>query len=613
MDMAKYRALFLSESRDHLNNLVRQVVGLEQDPTNHDGIDAAFREAHSIKGMAASMGFQRTADLAHHLEDQMDRFRQGGSVPASGVDHLLEGVDLLEGLLDDIADEKPEREIKGYLAGENPVVPEEEEASPTLPVSEEKEVPVCHLMLHLAPEAEAPSARLLLLARELQRLGELTKTEPGLEALERGEGEFRLEAWLRTELSPSRLEELLSSFIDVSHVRVNLGDTSTENREEEARTVRVRTDLLDRFIRLTGELITNRTLLQDAQKNQDWLQVRDGLNQLSRMVTDLHYHVLQVRMMPLQAVTDRLPRIVRELARKQGKQIRLSLEGEELELDRGILEELADPLMHLLRNSVDHGIAQQGEIHLRAWREKDQALIEIADNGRGIDPEAVREKAIENGLLTAVQARNLRDIDLLSYICHPGFSTAGEVTETSGRGVGMDVVKTAVDRLGGVLHIESELGVGTRFVLKLPLSVAIVRVLLVECKGHLMAMPITRVLRTLELERDQLQSSGKQLMIPLEDELIPLLSLRKALQMPARPMNSPVPIVLAEIRGRKVGLVVDRLAGQQEVFVQPVPYPIQQLEGTSGCTILGDGRVVFLLDLQGLFLPASTPVVTSED
>lgn len=628
MDMSKYQALFLVEAREHLATLSRRVIELDSNPTDREGIDAVFREAHSIKGMAASMGYVRTADLAHHLEDLMDPLRDCGQVSPAQVDHLLEGIDRLEGLLADIEAGRDERPIDDMVTDGQPTEQErtallfepvsedladetdtplklepidEVVERPAPPINEfDTAPPSCHLLIHLTPEAEAPVARLLLIARELQRLGTLEKSLPSVEQLERGEGDRKLEAWLRTELSPTRLEELLGAFIDVDHVRVNLGDKTMVDKDPMATTVRVRTDLLDHFVRLTGEMITNRTMMQTASRQRDWGQIRNGMNQLQRLVTDLHYHVLQVRMMPLRAITDRLPRLVRDQARKLGKEVRLILEGEGLELDRAILEQLGDPLIHLLRNAIDHGIQHQGVISLRAWREKDLALIEVADDGRGIDPAAVRQQALERGLLTAAQARTIREVDLLQYICHPGFTTTETVSETSGRGVGMDVVKTSVENLGGVLNIQSEPGCGTRFLLKLPLSVAIIRVLLIGCGQQTLAIPITRVLRSLEVERDQLSSSGKQLVIPLEDEIIPLLSLHKILRMPPQPMTSPVSVVVSEIRGRKVGLVVDRLLGQQEVFVQPPPYPLDRLPGISGSTILGDGRVIFLLDVQGL-------------
>ena len=306
-------------------------------------------------------------------------------------------------------------------------------------------------------------------------------------------------------------------------------------------------------------------------------------------------------MVSLEGLAGRLSRVVHDLSRNHDKAINLHVEGAEIELDRAIVEELTDPLTHMVRNAVDHGIEQAGTISIKAWRERDQVLVQVADDGRGIDPEKIRQQALEKGLLGSAQAKTIRDYDLFQLICQPGFSTAAEISETSGRGVGMDVVKTAVEKVGGILLIDSIPGKGARITLKLPLSLAIIRVLMVECAGSRMAMPITRVIQTAEISPAEVQSSGKQLMIHYQDELLPMLSLRKILKLPQGAPLDPIPLVITEVMGRKVGLVVDRLVGQQEVFVQRLPTPFDQIRGCSGGTILGDGQIIFLLDLQSLF------------
>jgi two-component system, chemotaxis family, sensor kinase CheA len=254
-----------------------------------------------------------------------------------------------------------------------------------------------------------------------------------------------------------------------------------------------------------------------------------------------------------------------------------------------------------VRNAIDHGIESSGEVHVSAWREKDLVLLEVADDGRGMDPASIRHKALEKGIISSAEAQAMQDRDILQLVCRPGFSTASKLTETSGRGVGMDVVKTAVENLGGSLDIQSEPGQGTRFLLKLPLSVAIIQILLVECAGHTIGIPITRVLRTLEVSRDAVRSSGQRMVVPFDAEMIQLLSLRKMLQLPARPASrKSLPVVIAEGRRRKVGLVVDRLVGHREVFVKSLAFPLDRLPGIHGATVLGDGNVIFIIDPQSL-------------
>jgi two-component system chemotaxis sensor kinase CheA len=604
MDMTKYRGMFLSETREHLKNMSRLLVEIEQAPANQEGINSLFREAHSIKGMAASMGFEATTTLAHHLEDLMDGFRTSGSVPPTAVDRMLVGIDLLEGLVEDIEADRPERDVRPFLAQNTPAAlssPLTEGAPEAAPKSPAEVVQVA---ITLAEGTAAPAARALLLCRELARCGEVQASAPSEEDLKRGGPVPRLSVWLLADLPRDQIEARLRAMPDVLQVDFSADrrrDPQPPGRRDEGpRTVRVRTELLDRFINLTGELITSRYMLQGAARQGQLGEVKAGLNQLARLITDLHHHVLQVRMMPVDSITGRLPRVVRDLARKTGKEVALTIEGEEVELDRAILEELADPLVHMVRNAVDHGIEARGTISVRAWREKDLVLVEVADDGRGMDPGLIRRKIVEKGLLTPAQVKVLRDRDVLLWVCHPGFSTAAVVTETSGRGVGMDVVKSAVENLGGVLDIQSQPGKGTRMVLQLPLSVAIIQVLLVECAGHTVAIPITRVLRTLEVQRHEVRSSGRQLVITRDEELIPLLSLRKILGLPVGAHGAGIQMIVTELRGRQVGLVVDRLTGQREVFVQALNFPLNQMAGVTGATILGDGRIVFLLDPQTL-------------
>jgi two-component system chemotaxis sensor kinase CheA len=511
-----------------------------------------------------------------------------------------------------VAAEQPEREVGAFLAAAVAAAEKEPEPVPLVPAPTAmpaapppgRRQPL-QVSVELATDAAAPAARALLLLRELGRLGTLQDSIPSEEELRQGGAVRCLEAWLLTEESPGRIQEALAAMADVERVSLAVDrrrePPRTPRREEGGRTVRVRTELLDRFINLTGELITNRYMLQTAFRETRWTEAGEALEQLRRLIADLHHHVLQVRMMPLESITGRLPRLVRDLCRKSGKNVELRVDGEEVELDRAILEELADPLVHLVRNAVDHGIEARGAVSVRAWREKDLVLLEVADDGRGMDPVAIRRKALEKGMVTPAQARAMLDRDIYLLVCRPGFSTAAGITETSGRGVGMDVVKTAVENLGGVLDIQSEPGRGTRFLLKLPLSVAIIQVLLVECAGHTVGIPITRVLRTLDVAREDVRSSGRQMVISFEEEMVPLLSLRKMIQLPARPSSGgSLPVVVAEGRRRKVGLVVDRLVGQREVFVKSLAFPLDRLPGVHGATVLGDGSVIFIIDPQSL-------------
>ncbi len=604
MDIDKFREMFLTEAAEHLEVMADILLQLDSDPEDQEGIDALFREAHSIKGMAATMEYAKTARLAHHLEDRLDDCRPLGRISAVGIDWLLEAVDLLELLLDDIRNERTERDVETFITA----IPKEPIADVSSATAEKRVDPGLAeegflVQLRLQETVTTAGARFLILLKRLADFGTILESTPSTEALLQGEDPGQLLVRLDSDISQEEICQRLQEYSEIREITfpVAIAEEKSRKKEPSGKMVRVSTELLDHLINLTGELITNRYQMQSAVKEHNWQAVDDGVGQLARLVKNLHHQVLQVRMVSLESLAGRLSRTVHDLSRSSGKEISFKVEGTEIELDRAIVEELTDPLIHMVRNAVDHGIDQCGTVSIKAWREQDQVLVQVADNGRGIDPEKIRQQAQEKGLVSPAQAKSMRDYDLFQLICQPGFSTTAEVNEISGRGVGMDVVKTAVERVGGLLLIDSVPGEGARITLKVPLSLAIIRVLIVECAGTRMAMPITRVVQTVEVAPAEVQSSGKQLMIHYQDQLLPMLSLRKILKAPKGSHLDPIPVVITEVQGRKIGLVVDQLVGQREVFVQRLPAPFDQVRGCSGGTILGDGQIIFLLDLQTLF------------
>jgi len=611
VDMSKYRDLFLSETREHLTRMSQLLVTLEREPGQRETIDELFREAHSVKGMAASMGYARMAELGHHLEDSLDRFRSGGAVPTTAIDHLLSGCDLLEGLLEDAAGEHPEREIAPFLAKAGALAdtlePEERlspDANTTPDLQLEPVAEALAVLVSLASQTTAPAARALLVLSELEAVGQVSRLQPSREDLLSGQPVHELSLILRTALTPVEVEQRLLGMTDIARVQIECA-AETEplprrRREDRERTVRVRTELLDRLISLAGELITNRYRLQEVNSAGQMDDLPEALDEHNRLIDNLHRDVLQVRLMPLESITGRIPRLVRDHCRTNDKQVTLDIEGAEVELDRAVLEELGDPLMHLVRNAIDHGIADKGRLSIRASRERDLVLLEVADDGRGVDPQRVRKRAVEIGLPVSSPSGPLSDRELLQLICQPGFSTATEVTELSGRGVGMDAVKAAVEKVGGQMEMSSQVGEGTRMLLRLPLSAAIMRVLLVSCRPHSLALPISRIVQVLEVERQDIQHSGRQRVIQYQEELVPLLSLRKLLHLEGHSLAGLAPVVVCDLRGRRIGLVVDQLIDQREVFVRSLEPPLVDLPGVSGATVLGNGELVFVLDPTAL-------------
>ena len=610
MDMSKYRELFLSETREHINSLNQLVVTLEQEPGNRETIDALFREAHSIKGMAATMGFNNTARLSHHLEDLLDGFRSSGDIPSVTIDYLLEGIDLLDGLLDDLRADRPERNTEDFLTKQPVPATDSEAKSPERPIAVDdenskappEEPDTFQVLIELEKGTPAAAARGILILRELEKSGKLKASRPEMDELREGVDCEQIQAWLTSLLEKEQIKETLLSISGVANVRFIEDRRKNDRRLRRAvgRTIRVRTDLLDQFVNLTGELITQRNMLNTAGSSRNWDELNSALERAGRLIDDLHHNVLQVRLMPLQSITGRLPRIVRDLSRKSGKQVTLLLNGTDVGIDRVILEEITDPLVHLVRNAVDHGIEAEGVVTVSAGREKDLILIEVADNGKGMDPQTLRQKAVDSGVINQAQAHSMSDRDALMLVCRPGFSTAQEVTETSGRGVGMDVVRAAIRNLGGTLNIISEVGTGTRFQMRLPLSIAIIKILLVSCAGHVLAIPITRVQRNLDLPTSEIETSGQHRLFRLDEEEICLYSLAETLNLPQAPAGDTTWTILTEVHGLRVGLQVDGFLGQRDAFIKPIGFPLNLLTGLSGATVEGDGRVTFVVDPQAL-------------
>jgi two-component system chemotaxis sensor kinase CheA len=551
MDMSQYKDLFVSEAKEHLNGMGDAVVALEKDPGDREKINTLFRMAHSLKGMGASMGYNDIADLSHTMEDLMHKVREGVFLfDSAAADLLLEGTDLLIALVRDV-------EAGGTGAGD-----------------------IVDLKRRLATYAPEPAA----------------EPSPG-----KGKTSGKVPATATPDEKSA--EEAVTEDSAAQILRES---------PDSQQTVRVRTGVLDRLINLTGELITNKNRMENIAREFESPQLDTSIVELSRLLRELHDEVLKVRLIPFASIADRLPRTVRDLAKKEGKEVEFHITGKEIEIDRGILEELSDPLLHILRNAVDHGIETReerltvgkppaGRISIDVAREKDQVLVTISDDGRGMDPARLIAAALDKGLVKKEDAAKVTARQALMLICAPGFSTARQVSDISGRGVGMDVVRSSLQSLGGTLTIESEPGKGSRFLLSLPLTISIIPILLVVCSSLTVAFPVAKVIRTIDVKRDAILTRGKRNLFRLGEEDIPLISLHRLLGLPLATIRSPsIPAVVVEIRGRKAALVVDRFVGQQDVFAKPLGKPLNRMKGVSGGAILGDGQVIFILDPSNL-------------
>ncbi|OLC07495.1 MAG: hypothetical protein AUH41_10350 [Gemmatimonadetes bacterium 13_1_40CM_66_11] len=646
MDLSQYAELFLAESREHLSACNQLLLEWERHPASPEPVGGLFRAVHTIKGMAATMGYGRVADLAHRMENLLDNLRRGGRAPAEEMIQLLfRATDALEkavglavagrereadlailGDIDRAAQQTKPAAQPSALARHFVESPEPESLS--LPAASAASAAAATSIgsgrfVNVVIRAEAPlkGGRAMLVIRKAQTLGKVHRVQPPPAAFESDDFDGRFVFELETAAAPADIEAAVRSVGDVE--RVTFGGATDEGQVSPAESVasggrsrHIRVDLrrLDTLMDLIGELVTERGRLNELAAR--WVgkdpEIDEVAIQISRLSADLQNEIIQARMTPVWQVFDRFPRLVRDVARQLGKQVGFRVEGKEIELDRQILDELGDPLVHLLRNAVDHGIEPpaerkrskknpEGEIVLAAVRERSTVAISISDDGRGIDRAKILEKAQREGIV-GPHVESLSDDQLLRVLARPGFSTAESVTSVSGRGVGIDVAMTRIRALGGSVEIRTEPGKGTAFVLRLPVTLAIVRALIAAVGPERYALPLTYVAETVEFGTTPLTTMEGKDAIVLRDRVVPLVDLRKLLGTNggAPPPPPRRPVIVLEMGERRAGIVVDRMLSQQEIVVKGFDAPQGTLPVFSGATIMGDGVPALILDAAGL-------------
>ncbi|WP_369018103.1 chemotaxis protein CheA [Thermatribacter velox] len=656
-DMERYLAVFLEEVEEHLQNLEEGLVSLERDPQNQELVQALFRSFHTIKGSSGSMGFVRLSGLAHTLENVLDRVRNKElEVTPSLVDLLLKGVDMIREFKESIAQtsQEPELDIgeleahlKQFLAGgvdDQEALKEEDTGAHPGKVAESGENKASEgkryqVRVFLHKDCSMKGVRAYLVLNRLQELGaQILFSEPTVAELEK---ENFGESFLVEVLFPGEAEAIRSAVLGVAEVeKVEVQEVEAEKEKEGQaaqrevaksvqgirKTVRVDVERLDNLMNLVGELVIDRARLENSIQRLDTEtdlkalreQLADTSTHLGRITNELQTEIMKARMLPLAEVFNRFPRMVRDIARNSGKEVDFVIEGEETELDRSLLEEITDPLIHLLRNAIDHGIESpeeraaagkpaRGRVLLKAYQEENSVVIMVQDDGRGISLGKLKQKALERGLVKADELEKLSEKEIIDFIFHPGFSTAEEVTDVSGRGVGMDVVKRNIEKINGQVFVESLEGKGTTFYLRLPLTLAIVRALLVKVKEAIFAIPLSDVV---EIERVELKNTywlNQVLTTLFRGNTLPLVSLAGLLSgeveatFSNREAASTVFYTVVVNAARSMaGLVVDEIIGEQEIVIKSLGEYIGDIRGLGGATILGDGTVSLILDVASL-------------
>ena len=685
----QYMDMFLDESKEHLQSLNDGLLGLEDNAEDLSILNEIFRNAHTLKGMSATMGYNKIAELTHEMEDVLDALRKEQlAVSSDIIDTLFKCIDSLEQMINNVANGDPEdlidvsdlvAKLSAILRGEAAVAPVAAEsapqstiqpaAQPSATVNQDSPVQLTdteknlineaqktgmrgvYLKVTLAESCLLKSARSYMVMNALEEIGEVIRTIPSAEDLEQENFERSFEVILISAADEHAIADAVTgiSEIEAADTHILSGDAPAVNsapppqpqpkadvpatappapkpsapankpapapaqnanakKSHAGQSVRVDIEKLDTLMNLMGELVINKVRLEQIGQTHRLSELTETLEQMDRVTTDLQNIVMKVRMVPVSQVFNRFPRMVRDVTKELNKEINLTIEGEDTELDRTVIDEIGDPIMHLLRNSLDHGIEMPdereakgkpriGEVGLIARHEGNNVVIMVTDDGKGIDPDIIRRKAVEKGLFSHDEVDQMEDADAVRIVFLPGFSTAEKISDISGRGVGMDVVKSKIESLSGQVDVETHVNEGSVFKIKLPLTLAIIQAMLVQVQNEMYAIPLASIDSTLSVQLGDIRTVQNNEVIVLRGEIIPIIRIEQTLMVPHVFDNKELFIVVVHAGDAKAGIVVDKLIGQQEIVIKTLGNLFMGLKMFSGATVLGDGRVALILDV----------------
>lgn len=674
MDTNQYMGMFLEESREHLQTLNSCILDLENDPDNLSVLGEIFRSAHTIKGMSATMGFTAIAELTHEMENVLDMLRKGQfKANHDIIDTIFKCVDTLEQLVESVAansessiDSKPLiAKLKALAKGESvetPAAKSDKKAVVSTVGSDsfielsDTEVAVIRkaqgqgmrayeVQVALRDGCLLKSARSYMVMNALDEVGDVIKSIPSVEELEKenfglsfqvivvtgGEADKIQQAVLsiseidHADVLPCVLPEVTNApiitaptkvetqAVAVSEKNIPAAAPAVSDKKKGGQSVRVDIDKLDTLLNLVGELVINKTRLEQIGLTHKLTDLVETIEQMDRVTTDLQAVVMKVRMVPVGQVFNRFPRMVRDLSRDLNKEINLIIQGEETELDRTVIDEIGDPLVHLLRNSIDHGIEQPderqekgknpiGEIRLIARHEGNNVIIMVEDDGKGINSDIIKRKAVEKGLISQAEADAMDVNEAVRLVFLPGFSTAAVVTDVSGRGVGMDAVKNKIESLGGMVDVETKINEGSKFKIRLPLTLAIIQALLVKVSEEIYAIPLGSIDSTINITPSDIKTVQNKEVILIRGQIIPIVRLANVLNVPEsqQEQSEELFVVIVHIGDQRAGVIVDNLIGQQEIVIKSLGKLLAGIKVIAGATILGNGQVALIIDIGSL-------------
>lgn len=660
-DTTKYRDLFFEETDEYLQTLNECILELEEHPEEKGLLDEIFRSAHTLKGMAATMGYKTMTELTHSMENVFELFKNGTlKITAETITLIFSCLDKLAEIVEDLrGDIEKEYDISEILkslealsSGEKDVKNETDDGFSTISLNsldetlrmlinngKERSYDAYNIAVKLDEKCTLKGARSYLIINRLEQIGDVIHLDPPAEKLEEGSFDRVFRIILLSQLSLDEVKENINDNVEIEDIIVEEIDLSkapeftpkieeiaeevkdVESVKEESDTkessssksgnhamnqsIRVDLSRLDRFMNLVSELVIYRTRLEDLSTKYKATEIYEPLENVERITSELQDLVLKIRMQPVKVVLNRFPRMIRDLSQELDKDLELLIEGEETELDRTVVSELAEPLVHLIRNAADHGIesreerrelgkAEKGLINLTAYQEGNRVILIVKDDGRGINPEIIEKSAARKG----IETKGLSERDMINLIFHPGFSTVEHVTNVSGRGVGMDVVKQKITSLGGTIDVDSKIDEGSTFTIKLPLTLSIIQALMVNIGEETFALPLGIIEKIVKVEKEEIVLSHDKEIYVYREKMVPVIRINEKLGIESTRENNH--LILITLGHKYYALLVDDLIGQQEIAIKKLSGTLGNMKEYLGATILGNGDITLILDVGNL-------------
>ncbi len=652
MNTDQYIEVFLDESREHLQAINDNLLKLEKQPTEIEIVQEIFRSAHTLKGMSATMGFEDIASLTHQMENVLDKIRHYElTVTTEVIDLTFAAVEALEVMVQSISEgnngKKDVTKLVSQLKQVETGKPSEEEASVGQPPATElleideyqatiisqavnNGYQAFQITVKLTEDCMLKGPRAYMVFSNLEPLGEAIKTVPDVDEIEEGNFDQSFSFLFISTESSKLIQETIEKVSEIEKVEIagfSMKEQSveipketvqstedkkqtTKEKPKQSKTIRVNIERIDHLMNLFEEVIIDRSRLEDLSKKYIDQELNETVENMTRVTEDMQGLLLAMRMVPIDQVFNRFPRMVRDLSKDLHKKISLEIIGSDTELDRTVIDEIGDPLVHLIRNSLDHGIetpekrlqagkAEEGKITLKAYHSGNHVFIDIVDDGAGINREKVEEKAIENGLISVEHSKQLSDEEVYHLIFASGFSTADQISDISGRGVGLDVVKNKIESLGGSIVVSSEPGKGSMFSIQLPLTLSILSTLLVKVQQETFAIPLSSIIETVALSPQDIKYVHGQKVMDFRGHIVPLVSLNKVYGVSDQD-DSSHSVVIIQKGDKRSGLLVDSFIGQREVVLKSLGNYLKNIFAISGATILGNGEVCLIIDPNAL-------------